>query len=170
LPDAELETRMPRAEMMLPANAPFLAMVPRRSPEAAVRDRVNAWCNAWSSETCATDMETLRPLLGKGALHMMNDFGSDIALSDSFDTYQAVWMPVLPDTFRNWHLVLASDVDLRVSQSLASAAYFTVFEGETHQGTRMVQRQAVSTVWEMQGGEWRLVHEHTSIDSEGRMA
>ncbi|KDA04341.1 nuclear transport factor 2 family protein [Hyphomonas oceanitis] len=148
----------------------FLAMVSRRAPEAVVRDCVDAWVYAWSSDACTTDMEVLRPLMGEGNLNMMSDFGSDIALSDSFDTYQAVWMPVLRETFRSWQLGIASDVDIRASQSLASAAYFTLFEGETHEGTSMIQRQAVSAVWEIQNGEWRLVQEHTSIDSEGRMA
>ncbi len=161
---------MPRANPIVLTTPPLLAMVPQRTPEAAVHARVDAWVDAWSSDACPNDMEALRPLLGAGRLNMMSDFGSDIAASDSFDTYQSVWMPVLQDTFRSWQLAIASDVEIRTSASLASAAYFTLFEGETHEGTTMVQRQAVSAVWEMQSGEWRLVQEHTSVDSEGRMA
>ena len=161
---------MPRVYSIPSAQPRMLAMVPHRTPEAVVRGRIDAWVDAWSSDACATDMEVLRPLMGKGPLNMMSDFGSDIALSDSFDTYQAIWMPVLRETFRSWQVAIASDVDIRASQSLASAAYFTLFEGETHEGTAMIQRQAVTAVWEIQDGEWRLVQEHTSVDSEGRMA
>lgn len=161
---------MPRAHSILPATPPLLGIVPRRASEEVVRGRVGEWVDGWSSEACPTDMEALRPLMGKSNLNMMSDFGSDIAISDSFDAYQSVWMPVLLDTFRSWQLALASDVDIRASQTLASAAYFTLFEVETHEGTSMVQRQAVSSVWEMQSGEWRLVQEHTSVDAEGRMA
>ena len=168
-PDADLEDFMLRANPIVLTTPPLLAMVPQRTPKAVVRAHVDAWVDTWSSEACPNDMEALRPLLGAGRLNMMSDFGADIAVSDSFNTYQAVWMPVLQETFRSWQLALASGVEIRTSVSLASAAYFTLFEGETHEGTTMVQRQAVSAVWEMQSGEWRLVQEHTSVDSEGRM-
>ena len=161
---------MQRAYPLLPAIPPFLAMVPHRAPEEVVRDRVEAWVDAWSSEACGADMEALRPLMGTGKLTMMSDFGSDMVVSQSFEDYQALWMPILSDTFRNWQVTLASDVDIHASPSLAAAAYFTVFEGDTHQATAMVQRQAVSSVWKVEEGEWRLVQAHTSVDSEGRMA
>lgn len=161
---------MPRAHTVLDDTSAFLAMLTQSAPEAIVRNRVDAWVDTWSSDACAKDMEALRPLMGEGNLNMMSDFGSDIAVSNSFETYQDVWMPVLRETFSSWQLELASDVDIRASQGLASAAYFTLFEGETHEGTSMVQRQAVSAVWEIQSGQWRLVQEHTSVDSEGRMA
>lgn len=161
---------MQRAYPLLPAIPPFLAMGPHRTPEEVVRDRVETWVDTWSSEAIGADMEALRPLMCTGKLTMMSDFGSDMAVSQSFEDYQALWMPILSDTFRNWQVTLASDVDIHASSSLAAASYFTVFEGETHQATGMVQRQAVSSVWKVHDCEWRLVQEHTSVDSEGRMA
>ena len=128
--------------------------------DRAIRERIRAWYSCWPRGHA--DRGAI-PLTGSGCIRLLSDFGSDVAISQNLAQYRQLWQPVLEDTFKRWHISIVSAINLRRTQDMAAANFFTELSGITHEDGVMNQTQAVSQIWEKITGGWHLVHEHSTV-------
>lgn len=130
------------------------------SDDRAIREKIRAWFSCWPNGHPDGEATSLT---GSGYIRLVSDFGSDVAISRNLAQYRQIWQPVLEDTFRRWHISIVSAINLRLSQDMAAAHFFTELSGFTHDDGVMNQTQAVSQVWEKITGGWHLVQEHSTV-------
>jgi SnoaL-like domain len=130
------------------------------SDDRAVRERIRDWYRCWPK---GVTEGTAVPLTAAKEIHLLSDFGSDVAVSRSMADYRELWQPILKDTFSRWHMSIVSAINLRRTREMAAANFFTQLSGITHEGSMMNQVQAVSQVWERTTARWHLVQEHSTV-------
>ena len=167
----ELETLMgaPILDLNQSNIRPAKVMSHGSAPDAqALRQRVKDWCRSWPEGNRGGVFTRRASLAADSGIQLLSDFGKDVAISNSLTEYKALWRPILNDTFRNWDFRIVTPIDLRQTEEMAAVTFFASLNGTTHDDQEMSQLNAVSQIWQKISGDWQLVHEHTSVHSEGR--
>ncbi|MEO1009477.1 MAG: nuclear transport factor 2 family protein [Planctomycetota bacterium] len=133
----------------------------RHDDEQELRAALAQWIDGWSPGTDTWTGEQLRPLYAAGprAIRVFDNVEGDVVDLRSFAAYQAEWTAMMAP-MRDWEIALVEPAEVRVAGDMAYATF--IFEGgeDPSHGDAVRIRQYGTLVWERQGSDWVITHEH----------
>ncbi|WP_299959293.1 nuclear transport factor 2 family protein [uncultured Roseobacter sp.] len=142
---------------------PTLAQEP--GDTAVLLERTETWVQNWRVEPGApTDFDTLRSLYSTETYSSF-DFGPPAEGFDSFAPAWAYYQQLLGNSpVESWRLELIGDSNVELRGDIAWTVSRVSLDGELEDGTVIdVPVARVTLIFEREGDEWRIVHEHGSV-------